>query len=82
MSKIAGKWIGNVFEQEVPTGLVNGSNTSYSLSSIPQSDKSVIVFLNGLAQRYTTDFTVSGSTITMVNAPSSGVSIFVFYIKR
>jgi hypothetical protein len=26
--------------------------------------------------------TVSGSTITMVNAPSNGMSIFVFYIKR
>lgn len=82
MSKIAGKWIGGVFEQEVPTGLVDSSNTSYSLASTPHSNEAVIVFINGLAQRYTTDFSVSGTTITMVSAPSTGSSIFVFYIKR
>jgi hypothetical protein len=82
MSKIAGKWIGNIFEQEIPSGLVNGSNVSYTLANVPQANEAVMVFLNGLFQVYGTNFSVSGSTITFTSAPSVGQIVSVFYIKK
>lgn len=79
--KLLGKWIGDIFEQEEPTGLVNGSNVTYTLSETPHSNACVDVYLNGLILRQGTDYSLSGSTITMTTAPVSGSDLYAKYIK-
>lgn len=64
---------------EAPTGLVNGSNTSFSLSSTPVANASVIIVLDGLIQTNGTDYTVSGTTVTFTTAPASGSEIVAIY---
>lgn len=63
---------------ETPSGTVNGSNTAFTLAATPATG-SVKVYLNGLRQTLTTDYTVSGSTITFVTAPLTGDIIRVDY---
>ena len=81
MALLQGTWIGDIFEREVPSGTVNGVNTSFTLSSLPHSAKAVDVYINGLLQRLTTDYTISGSIVSFVIAPSSGQVVYVSYIK-
>lgn len=68
--------------RETPTGTINGSNTSFSLANTPISG-SESIFLNGVLQDSGAgnDYTISGSTITMLSAPLSGDKIRVNYMK-
>lgn len=66
--------------QEVPAGVIGGGNVTFTLSQTPLDVTAVQVFLNGLCQRYTTDFTVAGPTLTFVVAPTGGQSLQVWYI--
>lgn len=59
-----------------PTGLVNGTNTVFTL---PVSPTKVMVYLNGVRQLENTHFTHSGDTITFSEAPYSGDWIIVDY---
>lgn len=54
---------------QVPTGTLNGSNTAFTLSHSP-----VILFLsrNGVQLAAGTDYTLSGTSLTMTVAPQSG----------
>ena len=52
----------------------NGSTTAFTLSTTPASSQSVLVFISGVAQRPGTDFTVSGTTLTISPAPASGTN--------
>jgi hypothetical protein len=70
---------GFVYE-ETPTGSINGSNTAFTIANTPVAG-SVRVYVNGLREKATTNFTVSGSTITMVTAPSTGDVLVVEYMK-
>lgn len=65
--------------QETPSGLVNGSNVTFTLSQTPHESDGVNVYIDGLKQRYTTDYSVSGVTITMVTAPAVAQTIYVEY---
>jgi hypothetical protein len=69
---------GNFAENEVPTGTINGSNTDFTLANTPTAG-SVKLYTNGLRQRPTTDFTVSGTTITYTTAPTTGWTHIVDY---
>lgn len=82
MALLDAKWIGAIFEQETPTGNIDGVNDEFTLSSSPHSDKSVQVFVNGLLRRQATDYTISGSVITFNSPPPSGSDVYCFYIKR
>lgn len=82
MALFEGKYFANIFEQEVPSGAVNGSNTAFTLSGTPIFDKAVFVFANGVLQRQATDYTISGSSITFNSAPLSGVNLYAVYFKR
>jgi hypothetical protein len=64
---------------EIPTGLVNGTNLVYTISQTPLNG-SVEVFLNGLRQTVTNDYTISGVTITMILAPVSPDTIITNYV--
>lgn len=65
---------------EVPTGAVNSANTAYVIANTPQN-ASVKVYLNGQRLLITSDYTISGTTITMVAAPVTGDQIWVDYQK-
>ena len=54
----------------------DGSTTTYNVSSGADVEN-VLVFINGVYQRPTTDYTVSGSTLTFDTAPTSGDSITI-----
>ena len=64
---------------ETPTGLVNSSNTSYTLANTPADTDGVLVLLDGVTQYNGIDYTVSGTTITFTTAPATGSSIFAYY---
>ena len=67
------------FAQEIPTGTVNGSNTSFTLAHTPASTASVEIRLDGIVLLQTTDYTQSGATITFVTAPSTGQVVSAYY---
>jgi dihydroxyacetone kinase DhaKLM complex PTS-EIIA-like component DhaM len=54
----------------------NGSTTTMTVTNGHNVD-SVIVTENGIVQRPTTDYTVSGTTLTFTTAPASGVAVRV-----
>ena len=64
---------------EVPTGQCNGANVTFFLSAIPVVG-TLLLKLNGVQLSLTSDYTLSGSTITMVSAPISGDSLSSTYV--
>jgi hypothetical protein len=68
------------WQEEVPSGVVNSSNVTFTLSYTPDS-KTLILSLDGLIRKRTTDYTISGSTITMVTAPALGQELYAVYRK-
>lgn|SRR3990167_9590506 len=73
---------GSYFVHNVtPSGLINDSNTSFTLSSAPNPAASLELRLNGVVLRSgaSNDFTLSGVTITMNVAPASGDTLTATY---
>ncbi|MDZ4810762.1 MAG: hypothetical protein SGI96_21205 [Bacteroidota bacterium] len=64
--------------KEVPSGTVNSSNTVFTLANIPVSS-SLKLTVNGLLKRLTTDYTLAGSTVTFVVAPTTGSNLYADY---
>ncbi len=56
--------------QEIPTGTLNSTNTTFTLSQIPLTG-SLILQLNGVTQAPGIEFLLSGSTITYLFAPKA-----------
>ena len=54
----------------------DGSTTGFTVTSGTSVDN-VLVFLNGVAQKPTTDYTVSSTTLTFVVAPESGEALVI-----
>jgi len=55
------------------TGLINSSNTSFTLGVTPNPVGSEMIILNGLVQNPTSgDYTISGATVTYGTAPVTG----------
>ena len=55
-----------------------GAQTAFTLSSAPATIIATEVFISGVRQRPTTDYTLSGTTLTFLSAPASGTNnIFV-----
>ena len=65
-------------DRETPSGSINGSNTSFTLANTPTTG-SLYVWLNGILQTETTDYSLSGTTLTMVVAPEAGAILRVSY---
>jgi hypothetical protein len=57
---------------ETPSGLVNSSNTIFSVSQTPFGAGYFDLYLDGVLLRETTHYTRSGVTITMTTAPETG----------
>jgi len=54
----------------------NGSTTDYTVTQNQTVDK-VFVTENGVLQKPTTDYTISGTTLTFNTAPASGVQVII-----
>ena len=78
---LTARFLDQIFEQEIPTGVVDGVNTSFTLSSSPNSAKAVMIFINGLCLIQGSHYTISVTTITMASAPSIGQVVYAFYTK-
>lgn len=76
---VAGGGVNVNFEDEVPTGTINGTNTTYTLSQNPDPDDSLALYLDGLRLVQGTDYTLSGTTITMTFAPFTSQTLFSHY---
>jgi len=74
--------VANYVVRETPSGLVNGTNTSFTLANTPVSGTEQ-VFLNGILQEpgAGNDYTISAGTITYLTAPLSGDRLRVTYLK-
>jgi len=55
----------------------DGSTQAFTLTNINNDVDSVMVFLNGVLQRPTTDYTVSGTTLTFGTAPANADAITI-----
>jgi len=55
----------------------DGSTQAFTLTNINNSVDSIMVFLNGVLQRPTTDYTVSGTTLTFGTAPANADAITI-----
>lgn len=54
----------------------NGSTTAFTVTTAPSDVDDLLVTINGLIQRPTTDYTVSGTTLTFTSVPFNGANIF------
>lgn len=61
-------------DDEAPTGIIDGANVTFTVAGTPSPVESVHLFVNGQRLRpgAGNDYTVSGSTITMIAAPLAG----------
>ena len=59
----------------------DGTTKAFALSvAVPASSTlSCLVFITGLLQRDTTDYSISGNTLTFIAAPPNGANLQVFY---
>ena len=58
-----------------------GSQTAFlALSYIPAATSSIAVFVDGVYKTPTTDYTVSGDTLTFVSAPALNAKIVVLHL--
>ncbi len=73
----------NFVFNETPSGAIDGVNTSFALATAPIAGK-LQVMLNGLVLRpgAGNDYTLSGSTITMLYAPASGDYLAATYVHE
>ena len=53
------------------SGTQNGANTVFTLSAAPLTATDLIVVRNGLVQKFNTDFTLSGATLTFFYPPAA-----------
>jgi phage-related tail fiber protein len=72
----------NFVTRETPTGLLNGTNTTYTLAFAPTTGTER-VFLNGILQASGAgnDYTISAGTITYLTAPVALDTLVVSYMK-
>jgi hypothetical protein len=68
-------------DHEVPAGLVNSSNATFTLASAPVPASSLMVYRNGLLMRSGLDFNLSGSTVkfTVASVPQTGDNLLASY---
>jgi hypothetical protein len=64
-----------------PAGIVDGANTLFNLSAVPNPASSLAVYRNGMLQKVVQDYTLTGSTLQFVaaNAPQPGDTLLAGY---
>jgi len=61
------------------SGVIDGNNRLFTLTSIPNPSGSLLLFLNGINQIPGTSYTITGNTITFTNPPATGGVLVAFY---
>lgn len=61
----------NVLVEESPSGVIDGVNTTFTLTSTPDSG-TLFVYLNGLKLISGVDFSLTGNTLELGAPPQSG----------
>ena len=60
----------------------DNSTTQFTLSRVPiNASSNIIAFVNGVFQKFTTHYSVSGSTLTFTSAPASAAIIVVIHLS-
>jgi hypothetical protein len=64
-----------------PAGIVDGANTTFSLSSMPEPVSSLAVYRNGLLQKVGLDYNINGRSLVFVAAaaPQPGDTLLASY---
>ena len=67
--------------EEVPVGIINGANRTFTLSQIPMSAQSLLLFLDGVAMTQGVDYSIAAATIRFAAAstPRTGDSLLAYY---
>jgi hypothetical protein len=70
----------NFVTSETPSGTINGANATFTLANTPTTG-TLRLYMNGVRQTPTTDYTIATATITMVTAPITGSVLLADYMK-
>jgi hypothetical protein len=72
-----------IWIQEAPTGTVNGSNVTFTVSQIPYSAANLSLYQDGIRLRNGVDYSIvlSTKTITMTAAPAAGQDLWAHYLR-
>ena len=72
---------GSFVDGELPVGAINGSNRDFVLAQAPNPVPSLLLYRNGLLQKRTLDYTISGGNLTFVPAatPQNGDVLIASY---
>jgi hypothetical protein len=57
----------------------DAAQQAFDLAFTPKSSAKIHIYDEGVKQTLTTDYTVSGSTVTFVGTPSSGARLNALY---
>jgi len=68
------------FVQEIPSGVVNGTNTTFGLSQVPLNAQSILPIVDG-GPLDSTQWTLSGQNVVMLTPPAIGLSVYIFYVS-
>ncbi len=67
-------------DDEIPSGAIDGVNVTFTLSQTPSPAASLELYLNGLLEIQTVDYTLSGNTITITSyIPNVSDSLRAWY---
>jgi hypothetical protein len=68
-------------DNDAPGGLVDGSNTAFTLSAVPSPATSLAVYRNGVLQKQGLDFVLTGNQIQFIPAaaPQAGDTLIASY---
>ena len=71
----------NFVDNDAPAGLVDGANTSFTLSGVPAPAASLTVYRNGMLQKQGLDFALTGNQIQFIPAaaPQAGDTLLASY---
>lgn len=69
---------GGIPTNEIPAGVVDGSNDTFTLPSAPITG-SLMLFQNGILLTLNVQYSLSGTTITFSIPPLTGDNLMAFY---
>jgi hypothetical protein len=70
-----------VFIQEVPTGVIDGTNTTFVCSNTPATVQSLLVIVDSAVLK-AAQWSIVNGTITLATAPAPGQDVYVYYISK
>ncbi len=70
---------GDFVFSEIPNGIVNGINSVFTIGFNTYIPETLQVFVNGVLQKITQDYTVSGINIMFNFSPQTGETLLINY---